>query len=198
MKRIIGIAVAMLLMASMGYAQGTDRAAAQQQSYNRIKGLVMGSVNEMPDGGFTSRPMAEVTHEPVAGIRNFAQIFGHIADFHYGTCAQARGVDNPMQGMSLEDQLVGATKQQTIDAIAESYAFCDPAFESLTEASAAEIVAGGRGGPTARGAILNRILEHDNEMYGISTVYLRTFGEVPPASQGRGRGGRGGAGRGGQ
>ncbi len=186
MTRTLPLAVVCVLAASVAFSQGTDRAAGQQGSYNRVKGLVMGSVNEMPENGFG--------HRPADGIRNFAQLFGHIADFHYGVCAQARGVDNPRQGQgSLEDELADGTKQQTIDAITASYAFCDPAFDSLTEVSAAEVLQGGRGGPTARGVILSRILEHDNEMYGISTVYLRTNGEVPPASQGRGgRGGRGG------
>ena len=179
------LTIAFLLAAGAAFAQGTDRAAGQQQSYNRVKGLVLGSVNEMPAEGFA--------HRPAEGIRNFAQVFGHIADFQYGQCSTARGVESPRQGQgSLEETLENAPKADVVAAIEASYAFCDVAFESLTDASAAEMVAGGRGGPIARGAILNRVLEHDNEMYGISTVYLRTNGEVPPASQGRGRGGRGG------
>ena len=43
------------------------------------------------------------------------------------------------------------------------------------------------------------IIEHDNEMYGIGTVYLRLKGQVPPSTElqqqqrggGAGRGGRG-------
>jgi hypothetical protein len=183
MQRTTCLTFALTLVASMALAQGTDRAAGQQGSYDRIKRLVTGSAQEMPDAGFS--------HRPADGIRNFAEVFGHVADFHYGTCAQARGLDNPMQGMSQEDALATGTKQETLDVLAASYDFCDPAFELLTDASAGEMLQGGRGGPTARGAILNRILQHDNEMYGITTVYLRTNGEVPPASQGRGRGGRG-------
>jgi hypothetical protein len=185
MQKTLCFTLAVVFLAATSFAQGTDRAAGQQGSYNRIRGLVMGSVNEMPADGFG--------HRPADGIRNFAQVFGHLADFHYGTCAQARGVENPNQGNSLEDQLENAAQAEVVAALEASYVFCDAAFESLTDASAAEMVAGGRGGPTARGAILNRILEHDNEMYGISTVYLRTNGAVPPASQPRpGRGGRGG------
>jgi hypothetical protein len=185
MQRTTGLTLALILVAASAFAQGTDRAQGQQGSYNRVKGLVLGSVNEMPAEGFA--------HRPAEGIRNFAQVFGHIADFHYGTCAQARGVESPRQGqVSLEAELENAAKADVVAAIEASYEFCDAAFENLTDASAGEMLAGGRGGPTARGAILNRILEHDNEMYGISTVYLRTNGEVPPASQGRGRGGRGG------
>ena len=46
--------------------------------------------------------------------------------------------------------------------------------------------------------MLNQIVEHDNEMYGIGTVYLRLKGIVPPSTEaqqqrqgGAGRGGRG-------
>ena len=193
MRRTTCLAIAFLFVASAAFAQRggggpVGLAAGQQGSYNRVKGLVTGSANEMPADGFG--------HRPADGIRNFAQIFGHIADFHYGVCAQARGVDNPRQGMSLEDELADGTKEQTLTALAASYEFCDPAFELLTDASIAEMLTGGRGGPRARGAVLSQVLEHDNEMYGVSTVYLRTNGEVPPASQPRGGGsGRGGRGQ---
>jgi len=193
MKRTTCLTLALLFVASLAFAQGPGRgrggpvgpAAASQQSYNRIKGLVTGSANEMPADGFAFRP--------APGIRNFAQLFAHIADFHYGVCAQARGVDNPRQGQpSFEEAGADGNKDRAVQILADSYAFCDPAFESLTDASFVEMVTGGRGGPRARGAILSQILEHDNEMYGVSTVYLRTNGRVPPASQPRG----GGPGRG--
>jgi hypothetical protein len=62
---------------------------------------------------------------------------------------------------------------------ADSFAFCDDAFAALTDASAAEILTGGRGGPRAKGIVLNQIIEYDNEMYGIGTVYQRLKGIVP-------------------
>lgn len=194
MPRRVCYTITALLVASMTSAASAQQrggggpvglAAAQQQSYNRVKGLVMGSANEMPEDG--------VSHQPGDTPRTFAQVFAHIADVHYNVCAQARGVDNPNQG-SLEQNV--KTKAETVAALEASYQFCDPAFESLTDASMAELIMGGRGGPRARGALLAQLLEHDNEMYGISTVYLRTRGLVPPASQrGRGAGGRGGRGQ---
>jgi hypothetical protein len=92
----------------------------------------------------------------------------------------------------LEAEHDNAATADAVAAIEASDEYRDAPYENLTDASAGELRAGGRGGPTARGAILNRILEHDNEMSGISTVFLRTKGAVPPASLGRGRGGRGG------
>jgi hypothetical protein len=195
MQRMFSLSIGVLFFASSVLAQGgggrqggapagpVGLAAGQQQSYNRVKGLVMGSANEMPEDGFS--------HKPADGIRTFAQLFAHISDFHYGTCAQALGVPNPRMGQPSLEMSV-ATKADALKTLQESYAFCDPAFSSLTDQSIAELIMGGRGGPRARGAILSQLLEHDNEMYGISTVYLRTNSRVPPASQGRGRGGAGG------
>src|SRR5262245_6289630 len=192
MQRLTFLALTLCLAASPAFAQGgggggrggpVGLAAAQQQSYNRIKGLVIGSAKEMPAEGFT--------HKPGDTPRTFAQVFAHMSDFHYAVCSQASGQPNPNQG-SLEQTI--KTKDEVLAMLDKSYGFCDPTVAARTAASVAEMVQGGRGGPRARGAILSQLLEHDNEMYGISTVYLRTNGKVPPASQGRGRGGPGGPG----
>ena len=186
MRRTTCLTVGLLFIASAAFAQGGGRggpvglAAGLQQSYNRVKNLVIGSAKEMPDDGFA--------HKPGDTPRTFAQVFAHMSDFHYNVCAQASGQANPNQG-SLEMTI--KTKAEVLAMLEKSYGFCDPVFAALTDASMAEMVQGGRGGPRARGAILAQLTEHDNEMYGISTVYLRTNGRVPPASQGRGRGGRG-------
>ena len=193
MSRTMCLAITALLATSPAFAQGggggrggpVGLAAGQQQSYARVKNLVIGSAKEMPEEGFA--------HKPGDTPRTFAQVFAHISDFHYGVCSQASGQPNPNQG-SLEATI--KTKAEVLEMLDKSYAFCDPVFAALTDASIAEMVQGGRGGPRARGAILSQLLEHDNEMYGISTVYLRTNNRVPPASQGRGGRGAGGGGGG--
>jgi hypothetical protein len=188
MNRVVCLSVAVLLTcASNAAAQGV--AAGLQASYNRIKNLVTLSAEKMGDADYGFKPTME--------IRNYGQLWGHVANFHFGTCAQSLGVPNPNMGNNLEES--AATKAAVVKALAESFALCDKAFAALTDQTAAEPVAGGRGGPVARGTLLNRIVEHDNEMYGIGTVYLRLKGQVPPSTElqqqqrggGAGRGGRG-------
>ena len=193
MKRIVCLVVGALLVSSTASAQGpapaggpVGIAAGLQASYNRIKNLVTLSAEKMPEADYGFKPTAE--------IRNYGQLWGHVANFHFGTCAQSLGVPNPNMGNDLET--TATTKGAVVKALAESWAICDKAFAALTDQSAAETVAGGRGGPVARGILLNRIVEHDNEMYGIGTVYLRLKGHVPPSTEiqqqrGRGAGGRG-------
>jgi hypothetical protein len=160
-------------------------AAGLQASYNRIKGLLTASADKLPE--------ADYGFKPTPDIRSYGQLWGHVANFHFGTCAQVKGVPNPNQGNNLENS--ATTKAAVVKALADSFAFCDDAFAALTDASAAEMLTGGRGGPRARGIVLNQIIEHDNEMYGIGTVYQRLKGVVPPSTEQQGQRG-GGRGRG--
>jgi hypothetical protein len=193
MKRIACVAIATLLATSgAAFAQGprgggqpVGVAAGLQTSYNRIKNLVTQSAEKVPDADYSFKPTPE--------IRNYGQLWGHVANFHYGTCAQVKGVPNPSQGINLENTLT--TKAQVVKALADSFAFCDDAFSALTDQSAVEMLTGGRGGPVAKGIVLNRIIEHDNEMYGVGTVYQRLKGIVPPSTEAQQQR-QGGAGRG--
>jgi hypothetical protein len=98
----------------------------------------------------------------------------------FGSCARAKGVPNP--NPDVEKRLI--KKADIVKALADSIAFCDEAFSSLTDQSAGEYV---RQGPVEipRGAALMGLLAHNAEMYGISSVYLRAKNIVPPASERR-------------
>jgi hypothetical protein len=197
MKRIAAIALTVFFAASgAAFAQAGPAAGGQpvgiaaglQGSYARIKALVTQSADKLSD--------ADYSFKPTPDIRNYGQLWGHVANFHFGTCAQVKGVPNPNQGVNLEN--TATTKAQVVKALADSFAFCDDAFAALTDASAAELLMGGRGPARAKGIVLNQIIEHDNEMYGIGTVYQRLKGVVPPSTEaqqqrqgGAGRGGRG-------
>jgi hypothetical protein len=160
-------------------------------SYNRIKTLVTQSADKMSDADYAFKPVNE--------IRSYGQLFGHVANFHYNICAQVKGVPNPNQGNNLENSVTG--KAANVKALADSFAFCDDAFSTLTDQTAVEMLMGGRGAPRAKLSVLYQLVEHDNEMYGISTVYQRLKGLVPPSTEaqqnrGGGAGRQGGGGRG--
>ena len=192
MRRSACVLCAMFLVSPLAYAQGpgpggpVGLAAGLQGSYNRIKGLLTASADKLSEADYTFKPTPE--------IRNYGQLWGHVANFHFGTCAQVKGVPNPNQGNNLETS--ATTKAAVVKALADSFAFCDDAFAALTDASAAEMLTGGRGGPRAKGIVLNQIIEHGNEMYGIGTVYQRLKGVVPPSTEQQGQRGGGGRGRG--
>jgi hypothetical protein len=105
-------------------------------------------------------------------------------------------VPNPRQGQPSFEALT--TKADVLKAVADSFAFCDDAFASLTDASAEEMISNGRGGQQSRVTALSGVLLHGSEMYGIGTVYLRLKGLIPPSTElfMRGRGAPGGGRRG--
>ncbi|MEO8257436.1 MAG: DinB family protein [Acidobacteriota bacterium] len=170
-----------------GAAGPVGVAAGLQRGYAQLKGNLTQSAEKMPEADYGFKPTGE--------IRSFGQLWGHVASAQFGQCSQAKGVANPSQGVDLETK---TSKAEFVKALADSFAFCDDAFSALTDASAAEMIQGGRGPATARAIALTGVLTHGSEMYGIGTVYLRLKGLVPPSTENQGRrGGGGGGGNGG-
>ena len=143
-------------------------AVGLQRAYAALKTNLTQSAEKMPEADYSFKPTNE--------IRGYGQLCGHVANAQFGQCAQAKGVPNPSMGVDLEGK---ATKAEFVKALADSFAFCDDAFSSLTDATAAELLTGGRGGPTARAVVLLGVIAHGNEMYGIGTVYQRLKGSPP-------------------
>jgi uncharacterized damage-inducible protein DinB len=192
MKRVASLFTGCLLVASVAAAQGPGRggpvttSAALQRGYAGLKNNLTMAAEAMPDADFFFKPTPE--------IRGYGQLFGHVADAQFGQCSGLKGVANPRQGQPSFEKLT--TKAEVVKALADSFAFCDDVFSSLTDASATEMVSNGRGGQQSRIAGLMGVITHGTEMYGISTVYLRLKGHVPPSTEMmermmRGRGGRG-------
>jgi hypothetical protein len=174
----------------------TTIAVAIQRAYATIKTNLTQAADRMPEADYGFKPST------MPEVRVYGALFSHIAQSQFGTCSTVNGVANPMQGRQLETELT--TKAQIVQALAQSFALCDTAYASLTDANAAELITGGRGGPTARAALLANNVTHDNEMAGTAYVYLRARNIVPPstenaaAARGRGAGGGGGGGGGGR
>ena len=192
MVRVSCLLPGIMLVASAAMGQGPGGggpvgvAVGLQRGYAQLKGNLTQSAEKMSEADYGFKPTNE--------IRSFGQLWGHVANAQFGQCAQAKGVANPSQGVDLETK---TTKAEFVKALADSFAFCDDAFSSLTDASAAEMIQGGRGPATARAVALTGVLTHGSEMYGIGTVYLRLKGIVPPSTENQGRrGGGGGRGRG--
>ena len=193
MKRVFCLVSGAMLIASAATAQPpaggppVGVAIALQRAYAQAKMTLTSGAEKLAE--------ADYNFKPTPDIRAYGALFTHVADAHYQICAQAAGVPNPIQGTSLEQ--TKTARADVIKALAESFAFCDSAFSALTDETANQMVTGGRGGPQSKGAILMNIVAHDNEMYGISTVYQRLKGIVPPSTeqmQNMRRGGPGGAG----
>jgi hypothetical protein len=186
-----------VIVATVADAQGPPQgpvgtATALQRNYVQLKNNITASAEKMPE--------ADYFFKPTPDIRGYGQLWAHVADAQFGQCSGIKGVPNPRQGQPSFEQLT--TKADVQKAVADSFAFCDDVFSSLSDESATQMVSNGRGGQQSRIAGLMGVLTHGSEMYGIGTVYLRLKGQIPPSTElfmrGRGApgGGRGGEGRG--
>jgi hypothetical protein len=145
-----------------------------QQTYTTVKRNMTEIAERMPAEEFGFRP--------TPAIRSYGQLFGHLANSQFRRCAGARGEANPHEGIDFEKK---TTKAEFIQALKDSFAYCDPVYAALTDANADEFVqgAGWQGkSQVTRGFALADNVTHANEMYGTACVYARLKGVVPPSS----------------
>jgi hypothetical protein len=190
MKIALFLACALLLFAHTTAAQPPPPgvklglAANFQREYAAIKRDLMEAAEKMPEEAYNFKPTT------MAEVRTYGQLFGHTANVQYTNCSAAKEVPNPNLGNDNEKR---TTKAEFLEALADSFAFCDGAYAALTDANSHDFVKLGQG-EIARAAALANNLAHNNEMYGTAAVYLRTRTIVPPstdnAARGVGRGGR--------
>ncbi len=138
--------------------------------YNGVKNNHIRMAEKMPEEHYGFKPTAE--------IRTFGQLVAHVADSQARTCSAVNGEQKDVNAGSK------TTKADLVAALKESYAMCDKAIDSLTDARAGETIQMGRRQGSRLGA-LARMVSHSNEEYGYMAVYLRLKGIVPPSSEGR-------------
>jgi uncharacterized damage-inducible protein DinB len=141
---------------------------------------IVRAAEKMPEEFYGLRPGAQEE------VRTFGQHMAHIANFNFLWCAQASGQKNPNSD-NLEKTL--KTKAEFMKALKDSYAFCDSAYNSLTDASGAETLEmtqeGGRTRRLPRMGLLLLNLGHNDEVYGSMVTTMRIKNIVPPGSEPR-------------
>jgi uncharacterized damage-inducible protein DinB len=138
--------------------------------YRTVRDYFIQAAEEMPE--------AEYAFRPSPAVRTFAQQVAHVADDQYNLCAPAKGETRKAAYTEIEKTL--STKADLIPALKAAFAYCDAAYDALTDSKGVEIVAAQ--GRTKFG-MLNWNMWHTWEHYGNVVVYLRIKGLVPPSSQ---------------
>jgi hypothetical protein len=158
-------------------------------AFNQISRNLNGSAEQMPEANYGMKigTMPEV--------RTFGSMLGHIIDANYLFCSQAKGEASPatMRYETAKD----LTKDQLVKAMHDAITYCSTAYDTLTDATAMQMVIppAGPAGPARaqlRVAILMRNVGHNNEEYGNLVGYFRAANLVPPstAAGAAGAGGR--------
>ena len=139
--------------------------------YNSIKRNLTESAEKVPE--------ADYSFQPTKDVRNFTQMFAHVANSQFSLCAGPKGEANPNKD---DFEKTATTKAAVIKALADSFAYCDTVYLTLTDAKAMELIKAGQNQvPRARGLMSN--VAHDNEHYGNLVTMMRLKGMVPPSTE---------------
>lgn len=113
-------------------------------------------------------------------VRSFGQIVGHVADAQYTFCSVVLGEKNPAPGIEKSK----TTKADLIKGLNDGFAYCDKAYNGMTDAQAVEMVKF-FGQDRAKLTVLSFNNAHNDEHYGNIVTYMRIKGLVPPSSEQR-------------
>jgi uncharacterized damage-inducible protein DinB len=179
-------AITLSLLAIPAFAQNPAQTTANPLStwlrgaYTGNHNNIVRSAEKMPEENFGLRPGAQVE------VRTFGQQLGHVANFNFLWCSQAKGEKNPNAGNNLEKL---TTKAEFMKALNDAFAYCDAVYGALTDASGTETVditqENGRQTKNLRMALLILNYGHNNEIYGSIVTSMRIKSIVPPASEPR-------------
>ena len=130
MKRSLAVALTLALTGGALPAQTNAISADLKRDYQSIRGYFLRAAEEMPDSQYTFKPSPDV--------RTFAQQMAHVADDQYNLCSPARGEVRQAAYTDIESRL--STKTELLAALKDAFAYCDAAYDALTDASGAQMV----------------------------------------------------------
>ena len=141
-----------------------------REAWGFVKSLVLRAAEKMPEENYAFKPVPEV--------RSFGQLVGHITGAQNALCSMVKGAPRPEAGPEK------TSKADLIAALKESDAFCDAAFENLTDANATDVLKiWGQNRTRVTGLFM--LSFHGYEHYGNIVTYMRLKGLVPPSSEPR-------------
>ena len=172
MHRTLAMMLAFAMTGGEALSSAQNNLSADvKRDYRSVRDYFIRAAEKMPDADYGFRPSPDV--------RSFGQQVAHVADDQYNLCAPAKGETRQAAYTEIEKTL--SKKADLVAALKKAFAYCDGAYDGLTDAAGAEMVTSGQG--KTRFAMLNWNLWHTWEHYGNVVVYLRMKGLVPPSSE---------------
>jgi DinB superfamily len=180
MKRILMMCAVAGCMASgvvLGQAPATaptgpiGPAAEVQRSYAGLKTNILKAADKMPAEDYSFKPTPDV--------RTFARVVNHVSEAQLRVCG---AVNHTAADALAKVPAETADKATIVEALKASYAECDKAYASVTDANLGDTFELFNTKRSRIGALWGNV-SHDNEQYATLALYLRLKGLVPPSSE---------------
>ena len=151
-------------------APDSPLSAWNKVAYGRVKDILLRSAEKVPEENYNFKP--------TDAVRSFGQIVGHVADAQYLFCSIELSEKNPAPKIEQSK----TSKADLIAALKDAFAYCDKAYDSMTDASATQMVKlFGNDAPKLDVLTVNNM--HNMEHYGNLVTYMRLKNIVPPTSE---------------
>ena len=141
-----------------------------KQAYTTVKIDILKSAEKMPEENYGFKPAPRV--------RTFGQILGHVAEEQYFFCGMVKG-----EQKAADIEKVKTSKADLLAALRESFAYCDAAYDGVTDTTVIQMIKVGQSQHTRLRMLWGNTV-HDNSHYGNLVTYLRIKGLVPPSTEG--------------
>jgi uncharacterized damage-inducible protein DinB len=138
--------------------------------YGQLFNIVLRSADKMPEANYGFKPTDTV--------RSYGQILGHVADAQYLFCSIALGEKNPAPKIEQSK----TSKADITAALKDAFAYCNRAYDGMTDASAVQPVKL-FGSDTPKLGVMIVNTAHTMEHYGNLVTYMRLKNIVPPSSE---------------
>ena len=165
------VALAQDKPAAVAPAQNNPLSAWNKNAYGTVKNILLRSAEKMPEENYNFKPADTV--------RSYGQIVGHLADSQYYFCSTALGEKNPAPKI----EQTKTSKGDLIAALKDAFAYCDKAYDGMTDASGTQVVKLFGGEDTPKLSVLTVNQMHNLEHYGNLVTYMRMKNIVPPTSE---------------
>ncbi len=149
---------------------GNPLSTWNKYAYAHVKDILVRSAQKMPEENYSFKPTDTV--------RSYGQVIGHVADAQYLFCSVALGEKNPAPDI----EHTKTSKADLIAALNAGFAYCDKAYDGMTDASAVQTIKlFGNDAPRLSALTANNM--HNLEHYGNLVTYMRLKNIVPPSSE---------------
>jgi uncharacterized damage-inducible protein DinB len=160
----------LLVPAAAAFSQDNPLSTFNKGVYGHVKNILLRSAEKVPEENYNFKP--------TDAVRSYGQIVGHVADAQYMFCSIVLGEKNP-------DPKIEQTKTSKADLIAalkDAFAYCDKAYDGMTDASATQMVKLFDSDAPKLGVLTVNNM-HNLEHYGNLVTYMRLKNIVPPTSE---------------
>jgi uncharacterized damage-inducible protein DinB len=161
----------------IGAACSPCDAAAQDNPFSKHARWMYAGTKQMLVHAAEKMPEEHYGFKPTEVVRSFGQIIGHTADSQYMFCAAVLGEKKT----PLEIEKTKTSKAELVAALKAAVAYCDRAYDGMTDVTGAQILKFGHEMPRLGWLTVNNL--HNTLHYGNLVTYMRMKNIVPPTSE---------------